>query len=758
MDSRRVCFGPFLIDLDSGTLRKEGRAVKLAPQPATLLSLLVRQAGEVVTRDAIQKTLWPAGTFVDFDQGISFCIKQIRVALGDDAATPRYIATVPRRGYRFVAEVKPLEAADKADTRPAVIVAAVVALGLGAIALTVTRHDVALDTTRPTVSVTPFENRTGDADLDWLRAGVSEMLITELAESREVEVSRGDSETVVRGSFLRVGDRVRIDAHLENGRTGMVVGSAKVEGTIDMELLPMMEELSKRVRLQLELTARGHDLDLPAMTTSSVEAYRYYIEGLDRMQRNAWNEAVPYFEEALRIDPEFATALVSLAMSHGFLGTEVEKGRWAGSPEWVNANWEKRRRLTERAFELSNRLPGRERFHIEGHYYRMNGDDARAIAAFEKTIDIYPDHLLARMALASRFSAHQELEKGIEQLEAIHERSGAFHVGGTQSEPLELFLAEMYDNLGKSDDASRVLEELRARFPDDSRAHEALGGHLVFLGRLDEAVAEFERAHRLRKDGSTPIGVATVQILRGDWDDAAAISEDNRFYRAIVGLYRGHSSASISLLQTMSDYERIYCGWPGVYLNETLLQLDRPEDALQLETEPVFQAMALARLGRIEDATSENRPFRGANTRLSRLLNRRLGAELAMARGDDAKAIEELEEAERLLPPRGGIADETPQHVPVWYSLARINLDVGHTAEASRWLGKIVGSTTERLPWPIPYVRSLYLLGAIHEAREEMDEAALFYGRFYTLWKDGDLDRDWIAHAERTLKHVNPTD
>lgn len=101
----RYSFGPFEISPDSGELRKSGRAVKLAPQPFQLLAFLIEHAGVLVTREELQAALWPDGTTVEFDPGLNYCIRQIRLALGDDAREPLYIETVPKRGYRFFAPV-----------------------------------------------------------------------------------------------------------------------------------------------------------------------------------------------------------------------------------------------------------------------------------------------------------------------------------------------------------------------------------------------------------------------------------------------------------------------------------------------------------------------------------------------------------------------------------------------------------------------------------------------------------------------------
>jgi len=100
-----VRFGLFELDTEAEQLRKTGRTVRIQQQPYKLLSLLITRAGAVVSRDDIRAALWPAETFVDYDQGVNFAVKQVRDALGDDADHPVYIQTVPKRGYRFIAPV-----------------------------------------------------------------------------------------------------------------------------------------------------------------------------------------------------------------------------------------------------------------------------------------------------------------------------------------------------------------------------------------------------------------------------------------------------------------------------------------------------------------------------------------------------------------------------------------------------------------------------------------------------------------------------
>src|SRR5438128_1611712 len=116
MPSAQIRFGAFEVDLRAGELRRKGLQVKLQEQPFQVLAMLLERVGEVVTREELQTKLWPADTIVDFDHGLNKAINKIRKALGDSAENPRFVETVARRGYRFIADVTPIDTA--ADTRP----------------------------------------------------------------------------------------------------------------------------------------------------------------------------------------------------------------------------------------------------------------------------------------------------------------------------------------------------------------------------------------------------------------------------------------------------------------------------------------------------------------------------------------------------------------------------------------------------------------------------------------------------------------
>src|SRR5262249_28896213 len=194
--------GEFHIDFASGELRRNGHIVRLKPQPCKVLSLLIAHPGQTVSREEIQKEVWGGGTFVDFERGLNSCIKQIRAALSNDPDAPRYIETIPRRGYRLIAPVEPAISAsdalraDATSARPSPssavvlwaspvvrrseLLAALILSTIAAVALGV-RHG-RTEPGKMRLVVLPFTNLSGDAGDDFLGDGLCEELITQIGQ------------------------------------------------------------------------------------------------------------------------------------------------------------------------------------------------------------------------------------------------------------------------------------------------------------------------------------------------------------------------------------------------------------------------------------------------------------------------------------------------------------------------------------------------------------------------------------------------
>lgn len=188
----RVRFGLFDFDPESGELRREGVPLRLQAQPAQVLAALVARPGEIVTREELRQTVWGEQTFVDFDRGLNYCIAQIRTALGDSAESPRYVRTIPKRGYQFVAPVAGTPAAERRVPWKAAVAAAVV---LGCLAggwLLFGRARTAR------IAVARFDNETGSADMTRFADGLTDAVVAELTTA-----GAGRYEIVGNAALLR---------------------------------------------------------------------------------------------------------------------------------------------------------------------------------------------------------------------------------------------------------------------------------------------------------------------------------------------------------------------------------------------------------------------------------------------------------------------------------------------------------------------------------------------------------------------------
>jgi TolB-like protein/DNA-binding winged helix-turn-helix (wHTH) protein len=207
-----VTFGVFEFDPVSGTLLRRGRSVRLQRQPARMLAALVARPGEIVDRATLQTAIWGTETNVDFERGLNFCVAQIRSALGDSAASPRYIETVPRRGYRFIAPAKTLAATTGSGLRTTgfglrtagfglrAIVAAAVLIVIAALAWTVNASRAATDP--PRIVVVPFDNETGSPEFDWVAKNLSDIAVAQLATPDRMPQIRVIGNAAVRFSFV----------------------------------------------------------------------------------------------------------------------------------------------------------------------------------------------------------------------------------------------------------------------------------------------------------------------------------------------------------------------------------------------------------------------------------------------------------------------------------------------------------------------------------------------------------------------------
>ncbi|MGD8817888.1 MAG: protein kinase, partial [Acidobacteriota bacterium] len=396
---------------------------------------------------------------------------------------------------------------------------------------------VAVVDAKPSLAVLYFENLSGDESLDWLRTGLTDMLVTDLAQSQQVRVlgtdrlhqiladigaaddemtsagvvaavaEQGNVETVLLGSFARAGNVIRISARLQEAASGEILASETVEGEGEEAIFPLVDDLTKRIKAQFdvaeEVMAADTDADLTDVTTDSLEAYRYYAEGIRLHEELRENEAIPMLERAVEIDPDFAMALAKLATAYSNVGDQA-----------------KSREYSERAMEHLDRVTDRERYYIEGRHYSLQQETAdQAIDAYQKAVDMYPDHTSARNNLAAQLLNQERFDEAIGHLEELR-RSG-MQFPGTYAT-----LANAYGMMGRFDDGLDVLREYTAAHPDNAAGFENLAAQLVWAGRLDEADQTLETAERLGRPFPETAGLHwEIAALRDDWDDAGDLVE-----------------------------------------------------------------------------------------------------------------------------------------------------------------------------------------------------------------------------------------
>jgi serine/threonine protein kinase/tetratricopeptide (TPR) repeat protein len=647
---------------------------------------------------------------------------------------------------------------------------------------------------RPSLAVFYFENISGDAELDWLRTGLADMLVTDLSQSPSLRVlgtsrlyqildglGRVDGQTsfedvravareaevttALLGSFARAGETIRISARLQDVGSGEVLASERVEGSGEESVFAMVDELTERIRNRFELPRVTGDVnrELREVTTSSLQAYREYVEGFRLHEQLEEREAIPRFERALEHDPDFAMAMAKLAVVHNNLGDQ-----------------ERARGYADRALEHVDRLNDRERYYIEGFAYSLRPETAeRSLAAYAKAVELFPDHSSARNNLAQQLIYYERYEEAVEHLDYLRRQRMPFP--GTYSS-----LAEAYTAQGRVPEALAVLEEYANLHPENATAQLYLANFLGGQGRFEPAFRALEAAEALGSDPAESSQARwRLHLLRGDRDDAAAIAElladapepRERWTaltaRALQHAYEGRVAAALTDLEQASSLPvgKRY----GTPLLEAALLLDagRPEDALaaasdmldekaphplQCFTAHMLRAVAHATLGQAREADAT---FADAERTLEALpevrrasLRAAMSGLVALASSEPDQAVAQLEKA---VAGTSGAYKEDAALGRLWYALARAELARGDEAAARRWLVRLADAHAERLTSPIPWVRSQLLLARIHDRRGEREQARERYARYLDYWRDGELDREDVAEAEARLKALSPS-
>jgi TolB-like protein/DNA-binding winged helix-turn-helix (wHTH) protein/Flp pilus assembly protein TadD len=563
----RLHFGVFELDLRAGELRKHGLRVRLQEQPLRVLVMLLDHPGEVVTREELQKKLWPADTFVDFDHGLNKAVNKIREALGDSAESPRFVETVARRGYRFLADVKvddrapvrnpeianqPHPAAAPRDPVGATgklvffkLLALSSARKVSALVLLLLLASLAAwklhSWNRPysmirSLAVLPLESLSNDASQDYFADGMTDELISDLSQISALRVISRTSvmaykharkplpqiarelnvDAVVEGTVLRSGDQVRITAQLIDASADKHLWSRSYEGEL-RDTLALQNKVARAIADQIRISINPQEQ--AALKTAKVvnpQAYESYLKG-----RYFWNKrtaeglqaALTFFNQAIEEDPKFAQAYSGLADTYSLLGD------WQYAVMTPKEAFPKAKAAAIKALELDTALGEAHNslaFCLDG----FDWDFDSAGKEFRRAIELNPGYATAHhwyawhLSLLGRYDeASAEMRKA-ENLDPL-----SLIINADLAELL--VLAHSYD---ESIQQSRKTIELDPNF---ALAHNQLGQAYLQKQMHDEAVAELQKAVQLSGGSPTCLAnLARAYIASGKKTEAVKLLGD----------------------------------------------------------------------------------------------------------------------------------------------------------------------------------------------------------------------------------------
>jgi eukaryotic-like serine/threonine-protein kinase len=488
--TRKTRFGPFEVDLRSGEIHKHGIRLKLQDQPFQVLALLLEHSGDVVTRDELRRKLWPGDTFVDFDTGLNSAIKKLRDVLSDSADEPRYIETLPRRGYRFIASVengpRPASAPIELRVVPAPVPnlrkphtlwykrRIVVAAGIAALLVVAALAAWRVFFSRPVLTeadvilVASFINKTGDPIFD---NSLDKALEVKLAESPFLSLfSEGNVRETLRTMRHDPNERVTPELGIEickrQGLKALVVPEIAAVGntyviTLDAidarnqksiarrqevaeskdKVVAALGKAGSQLRRQLGeslSSVEKYNAPLDLATTSSLEALQAYRAALIPYRSGKTREAIPLFERAVELDPKFCSAYDMLGGAYHGIGDEQAS-----------------RKNFARAFELKDdRVTQEENFLITATYYwNITGNLDKEYAVLVLYQQAYPRSVNAANLLGINYSQRNKKEEALKEFNWAIEHSPVPAVYAYSN------ASQMLLNLGRFDDAKKLLEQ-----------------------------------------------------------------------------------------------------------------------------------------------------------------------------------------------------------------------------------------------------------------------------------------------------------
>jgi TolB-like protein/DNA-binding winged helix-turn-helix (wHTH) protein/Tfp pilus assembly protein PilF len=548
-----IRFDAFEVHLRSGELRKHGLKVKLHQQPFQILAMLLEHPGEVVTREQLQRKLWPSDTFVDFDVGLNSAVKKLREALRDSAENPRFIETLPRRGYRFIAPVD-----TSCPAGPAVASSAGMVPGNSSGLLQRTSRKIAFKAHHRwalggstivavalvtllaganfgnlrqriwpapqlhihSIAVLPLENLSGDASQEYFADGMTDALITDLAQISSLRVISRTSvmrykgtrkplpeiskelnvDGIVEGTVIRSPERLRVDAQLIEANSDQHFWARSYEREVG-DAVALQTDLARAIasEIQAKLTPQEQARLLRAESVDP-ETYELYLRG-----RYFWNKrtdaslrkSIDYFEQAIQRNPQYAPAYAAMAEAYVI--------RVDLSPE---ESYSKAKAAARAALQMDDNL-AEAHSALAASLFWYDWDWADAEKEFKRALTLNQNYAIAHQWYAQYLRTMGRQDSAVEELKRAQEL-----------DPLSLVIAAGTGRYGDQYDlmieSNRKKLELDPNFPG---AYMELGRAYALKGMYRDAIAAYQKARDL--SGGAPDALTGLGYTYGVWGKRA---------------------------------------------------------------------------------------------------------------------------------------------------------------------------------------------------------------------------------------------
>ncbi|NIM57364.1 MAG: protein kinase [Candidatus Aminicenantes bacterium] len=678
---------------------------------------------------------------------------------------------------------------------PALVVIALIIAAVVVWRLLPKKEVVPLDPSdKPSLAVMYFKNNTGDKGLNHWRTMLSNLLIADLTQSKHIRIlsedklfnilsklnqleaetyssevlekvaAQGRVNHILQGAYAKADDEFRINVMLQEASTGELIGSESVAGKGEGSIFSMVDDLTRKIKENFKISAdeiaSDIDKEVGKITTSSPDAYKYYSEARKYHLTGENREAIPFYEKAVAIDPEFAMAYRGMAIAYGNLRYYSE-----------------RKKYLQKALELSERISDRERYGIQGDYYRFSEKTyQKAINAYNKLLELYPDDLYGNN-LGLLYMNLDEWDKAIKIYEVLIQSkeetyfpyvnlASAYEAKGLHDKAIEvleyylnnfqdniivrLYLSRNYGYQGKYDRAHEVIDKSISLYPTSWFNYLAKGLIFFHSGELIKAEEEFQKLLKVKELTANDSGqdsLASLYLLQGRFNDSI-----DQAKRGLELAKKIDEKRWVRRRLSFLSYMDVILGNPEQALKKLneVWKIAVEEESLSSQRATLYaKGLTYLKMKSMDVALKTSNELKemieqGFDKKAMRHYYHLMGM-IELERENFSKAIGYFKKGLPLL------RAYSSSHLLFADSLASAYSRGGDIEKAREEYEKITSLTTEKLSYGDIYAKSFYMLGKIYEKKGMPKEAIEHYEKFLDLWKDADPGLPEVEDAKKRL-------